>query len=871
LRDANPDALAEYLRHGRIQGHDTLDAAQAAAAHAALADRLDGKSTIMVTGSNTDAAAIATRVRDLLITYGHVHPDQGETLLGRDGCHAAPGDLIACRRNNHALGVTNRAVYQVTAVSPDGALTITPHPDGPDAPARPTSHPDAAGTGYRGTPQPEAQDGASAVIVLPAEYVAADVTLAYASTAHAAQGLTVDTSHLVTDGTIDTAAMYVGMSRGRDRNTTYVATPPDTTDTTNTGTGPTAVDTTAGEKTTPAPGTRRPDTTPDSDPATRAVALLQAAMEREHDNRAATVEREHDLERATRLDGIAGHIEAITRTACRTRLENHLDDLTAAGPLTQTDRARLCADQGTEHLSRLLRAVEQTGADPRAVLEQAIDRGSLTSAKSVAQVLSSRIARGNQIPLPDLQALDATRIPADIDPDHARTLTVLHQHAQHRARTLGDQLAADPPIWAVDHLGPVPADHTPERQEWIERAGTVAAHREATGWDHPYQAIGVMPGLAATERRAWHASAWHALGNPDDTLDETALTDGRLHTRIQAAKAQCAWAPAVVDQPLRSAEEAQERHRHQAATLDAQAALAEHQGETDRAEKLRAEAAEHRVAADLKTLAITELTRQAEARTAWYTVALPTIEAGQRATREAQRRGLALDTEPDRMTAAEWLAAEHAARRADDTHRAITEADLTSDHDLYDQPGRRDEDHGHDDAASAPEHVADTQHEQLPTPAGSPTMTMRQSDDRYRTSTQAETVTDDGPQDLSADRAWNIDFDTLQPLDGAPTSVPETHETPDDQQKAPQIDASTVAPADMPPELFEANALAAAYALRRAADITDQDTHAPDRYPEHAQASEARARLDAAEADPTINQHGQFHTLDQADTDTSAA
>ena len=59
---------------------------------------------------------------------------------------------------------------------------------------------------------------------MPADYVAADVTLAYASTAHGAQGATVDAGHVLLTRALDRAGAYVGLTRGRDGNTAWAVT-----------------------------------------------------------------------------------------------------------------------------------------------------------------------------------------------------------------------------------------------------------------------------------------------------------------------------------------------------------------------------------------------------------------------------------------------------------------------------------------------------------------------------------------------------------------------------------------------------------------------------------------------------------------------
>jgi ATP-dependent exoDNAse (exonuclease V) alpha subunit len=63
-------------------------------------------------------------------------------------------------------------------------------------------------------------------VALPRAYVADSLTLAYASTAMAAQGRTVDHSLLLVDGPIDAAGLYVPMTRGREGNEVWVVTAP---------------------------------------------------------------------------------------------------------------------------------------------------------------------------------------------------------------------------------------------------------------------------------------------------------------------------------------------------------------------------------------------------------------------------------------------------------------------------------------------------------------------------------------------------------------------------------------------------------------------------------------------------------------------
>ncbi len=123
--------------------------------------------------------------------------------LGLQGTLAGVGDIVQARRNAWDLagvhgnrrGPINREQYRVLATLDDGGLIVTPV---------------------------SAADGEQ--ITLPGRYVAEHVALGYASTVHAAQGLTVDTSHAVITSRTGPAALYVGLSRGRDANTAHVCT-----------------------------------------------------------------------------------------------------------------------------------------------------------------------------------------------------------------------------------------------------------------------------------------------------------------------------------------------------------------------------------------------------------------------------------------------------------------------------------------------------------------------------------------------------------------------------------------------------------------------------------------------------------------------
>ena len=156
----------------------------------------------MVRNLVRDTGVISTKSKDRDEQYGTLN--QG----ARRGRRIAVGDLVQARFNGWDLaglegnrrGPINRETYQVTGVRDDGGLDVAPLLHRPDGPRW--------GSGW----------------CCPPSYVAEHLALAYASTVHAAQGQTVDSSHAVITSWTSLAALYVALSRGRDANTAHVAT-----------------------------------------------------------------------------------------------------------------------------------------------------------------------------------------------------------------------------------------------------------------------------------------------------------------------------------------------------------------------------------------------------------------------------------------------------------------------------------------------------------------------------------------------------------------------------------------------------------------------------------------------------------------------
>ena len=186
LRAGDPTAVDTYISRGRVEGGDResmLDLLHTAWA----TDVRAGRTSLMVasdaqTVTDLNDRARATRVRAGDVTSTGVQLASGST--------AGVGDLVVTRRNHRGLTtgrswVKNGDQWTVTAIHPDGSLDTT-RVDG------------------RGR------------ATLPAGYVAWHVDLGYATTAHRAQGRTLETAHAYVTATTLREPLYVMATRGRE-------------------------------------------------------------------------------------------------------------------------------------------------------------------------------------------------------------------------------------------------------------------------------------------------------------------------------------------------------------------------------------------------------------------------------------------------------------------------------------------------------------------------------------------------------------------------------------------------------------------------------------------------------------------------------
>ena len=593
LRDGKLSALIEYDRRGRLEATETAEEAQEKAARGVAADRLAGKTSIAVVRSNEEAAAVASISRAILVEAGLVEED-GLDL--RDGGIAGVGDLVMMRRNDYRQEVINREVAEVREVRADGGLSVVMVESGE----------------FRS---------------LSAKYVGEEVTSALAGTAHAVEGVTVDRSYSLLDGSEDRAAVLVPLTRGREHNVAFVVCAKDE----------------AGNQPSP-------------------VSVLAPAIQKDTREVAATVMLEQDAARRSHMAFLADRYEGVARAGLVDRTNRHLDRLAEAGVISAAERARLGTDKGIEHLSRQLRTFEEAGRDPFELLASAAAGKLPTEAKTregLAQVLSYRIsqAHGAQPPAPVVGGVK----PSDLDQATAERLEFLDARMGDRRSALGAETAKAAPAWAVRLLGEVPEAGTEERAAWEEAAGKAAGIREARSWEDEERALPGAPSPYATERwAAWH-EAYDALGRPAEEREEASMTEGRLRARVAAMTRAAKWAPASANDSLRTAEQAARNARQEAALEPDEIKRKEHE----------ADAEYHASLAEL-------FAEAAAVRDEYLDTNRATLDNGRRALEALKDRELPTTVEDadDATTYEEWMQAEQEARTEDDQHRTITEADL---------------------------------------------------------------------------------------------------------------------------------------------------------------------------------------------------
>jgi acyl carrier protein phosphodiesterase len=347
--------------------------------------RARGHSVVVCAADHASVDTLALRARAARVQAGEVEAEgvaAGNQVVG-------VGDEIVTTRNDRRLvtsagrWVRNGDRWEVLARRGDDALLVQ----------------DLGGRGR---------------VVLPGDYVRAEVALAYAVTIHKAQGLTVDSSILVVDERTTAEGLYVGMTRGRSHNVALAICEDDTAEH-----GP-------------------------AGPARTATEVVIGAMGRSATEVAALEALREAFARSESLATLAPRLANVGAQLARETPPDRTRELDSAA--AALEHARRHARPG--HLSR-------SGRQDRRHLEAVEARYAEVSAEQ----------RRRQRWLGDHAETFAYR-------------DQLLEAVAERRHELGFRAAITQPAHVVDIIGAVPTDSPEATRRWITSAARIEAYRE---------------------------------------------------------------------------------------------------------------------------------------------------------------------------------------------------------------------------------------------------------------------------------------------------------------------------------------------------------------------------------------------------------
>ncbi|WP_404385257.1 relaxase domain-containing protein [Knoellia locipacati] len=194
LRAGRASVAAMYAAQGRVESGTREDMVDLIF-DGWRQDVKAGQTSLMLAADADTVRDLNARARAHRVAAGEV--GDTEIRLG-DGSAVGVGDVVVTRLNRRALvtgsgWVKNGDDWIVRAIDENGSMRVR-------------------------------RASGGAVAVLPADYVAENLELGYATTAHRAQGRTVDTAHAYVTATTGREPLYVMSTRGRESNRLYIDT-----------------------------------------------------------------------------------------------------------------------------------------------------------------------------------------------------------------------------------------------------------------------------------------------------------------------------------------------------------------------------------------------------------------------------------------------------------------------------------------------------------------------------------------------------------------------------------------------------------------------------------------------------------------------
>jgi conjugative relaxase-like TrwC/TraI family protein len=426
IRSGHSSALGTYATHDRIKD-GTRDDMLEALYEAWKTDIDRGLHSLMLAGDTATVNDLNARARGDRVANGVVIED-GVDVAG--AMTAGVNDLVATRENNRRLTtgtswVKNGDVWTISATHEDGSMTVT----------RLSGH---------------------GSVVLPATYVAEHVELAYASTAHRAQGRTVDTAHAFASPTTTREVLYVALTRGSESNHLYV------------------------------------DTHHDPDPSTgheglteipSALEVLAGVLRHEGADVSAT-----DMMRLSQTQSIAALV-AEYETIVALAESGRWDAVLSQSGLSDAELVQVKASPAYAALLAQLRDSESRGFDIDTELPMLVTGRSFEDAEDVASVLHYRIDRyvaDVGYPSPVARELVAGIFPRPTgitDPDIVLALNDRGDTIEHRARELAMIAIEHDDAWVQD-FGDAP-EAGELYEQWMLEITAGAAYFDRWGIDNP--------------------------------------------------------------------------------------------------------------------------------------------------------------------------------------------------------------------------------------------------------------------------------------------------------------------------------------------------------------------------------------------------
>ncbi|HEY8654605.1 MAG TPA: AAA family ATPase, partial [Dermatophilaceae bacterium] len=418
LRHGRPEAAETYTEHGRVEGGDR-ESMLNLLYEAWRADTRAGKRSLMMANDSQTVLDLNNRARADRVLAGAVSAGGVETA---SGSVVGVGDSVVTRRNQRGLTtgrgwVKNGDQWSVVGVRRDGSIDVRR----------------INGTG-RAT--------------LPAAYVREHAELGYATTAHRAQGRTVDTAHAFVSATTLREPLYVMATRGRDGNQLYVDTmyDPDI-----------------------ATSHQPPDEVAPAD-------VLRHVLARSGADKSATLTITEEWASAHSIARLWAEYDTIARRAN----EDRYFAIVASSGLTSSEADAVRASDAWGPLMTAFREAEVRTLDLERAVPSLVQGRTISSADDIAALLHGRVTKW-------IESADGRRQPDSVvglgpavvgvtDPDMERALQERRALIEQRTRSLTMTALEDRQPWALQFGWP-PAD--PVRlEDWLRRLDTIAAYRD---------------------------------------------------------------------------------------------------------------------------------------------------------------------------------------------------------------------------------------------------------------------------------------------------------------------------------------------------------------------------------------------------------